>query len=123
MISGALHCARKELRIRLRDRWALVMWLIVPLTIGGMITSISGGDQPQPTAELLIVDEDDSFISGLIMGALDQAGDGQLIKATSVTRSEGEKLIEAGGCQRAAVHSQGLSGFGAERRAQRAASL
>lgn len=97
MISGALHCARKELRVRLRDRWALVMWLIVPLTIGIMITSLTGGGQPQPTAELLIVDEDDSFISGLIMGALDQTGDEQLITATAVTRAEGEKLIEAGG--------------------------
>ncbi len=96
MISGALHCAGKELRIRLRDRWSLVMWMLVPLTIGGMITSITGGGQPQPTAELLIVDEDDSFISGLIMGALDQVGDGQLIKATSVTRSEGQSLIDAG---------------------------
>lgn len=96
MISGALHCARKELRIRLRDRWALVMWLLVPLTIGGMITSLTGGDSPQPTAQLLIVDEDDSFLSGLLVGALGQVQDGQLIQSQSVTREEGEARIAKG---------------------------
>lgn len=96
MIGGALHCAQKELRIRLRDRWALVMWLLVPLTIGGMITAISGGNSPQPTVQLLVVDEDDSFLSNLIMGALGQAQDGQLIQAQSVTRADGEARIAQG---------------------------
>ena len=86
MIGGAWHCAQKELRIRLRDRWALVMWLLVPLSIGGMITALSGGDSPQPTVQLLVVDEDDSFLSNLIMGALGQAQDGQLIQAVRTTR-------------------------------------
>ena len=96
MMRGALHCARKELRIRLRDRWALVMWLLVPLTIGGMITALSGGDSPQPTAQLLVVDEDDSFLSGLMINALGQANDGQLIQAENVTRADGEARIAAG---------------------------
>lgn len=97
MIHGALHCANKELRVRLRDRWALVMWFLVPLTIGGMITALSGGgNQPQPTAELLVLDEDDSFLSGLVLNALNQGEGGQLIKAKSVTRAAGEALIEAG---------------------------
>lgn len=96
MIRGALHCAKKELRVRLRDRWALVMWLLVPLTIGGMITSLSGGDQPQPTAQLIIVDQDDSFISGLVINALDQGGNGQLINAQSATLETGRSQIEAG---------------------------
>ena len=96
MKSGALHCAGKELRIRLRDRWALVMWVLVPLTIGGMITALSGGDQPQPTAQLLIVDEDDGLLSGLLIGALGQTQDGQLISVESVSREEGQARIEEG---------------------------
>lgn len=96
MKSGALHCAGKELRVRLRDRWALLMWLLVPLTIGGMITALSDGGQPQPTAQLLVVDEDDSLISGFLISALGQTGDAELIQAESVSRQEGQERIEAG---------------------------
>ena len=96
MISGAIHCAQKELRIRLRDRWAVILWIVIPLTIGGMVTSLSGGGQPQPTVQLLVVDEDNSFISGLLINALGQAGDSQIIQAQSVSREEGESRIEAG---------------------------
>ncbi len=96
MIGGALHCAAKELKLRLRDRWALVMWLLVPLTIGAMITSLSGGDQPQPTAELLVADQDESFLSGLIITALSQGDADGLINAQSVTLADGQTAIEAG---------------------------
>lgn len=97
MIHGALHSAAKELRIRLRDRWALVMWLIVPLAIGGMITSLTGGEGgPQPTAELLVVDEDQSFVSQLMIGALGQGQGAELIQMRNVERAEGEALIAAG---------------------------
>lgn len=95
MMRGALLCAHKELRIRLRDRWALIMWFFIPLAIGGMITAISGGDQPQPTAQLLVVDEDDSLLSGLLVGALGPSDDA-LIQAESVSRAEGEARIAAG---------------------------
>lgn len=96
MTGGVLLCARKEWRVRLRDRWALILWLLVPLTIGTMITALSGGDQPQPVAHLLVVDEDDSFLSGLLLGALEQAPEGQLIKAEKVSRADGEARIGAG---------------------------
>lgn len=96
MTGAILHCAAKEWRIRLRDRWALILWLMIPLTIGGMITAMSGGDQPQPVAHLMVVDEDDSMISGLLLGALEQVPEGQLVQAEKVSRSDGEARIHSG---------------------------
>ncbi len=97
MIRGALLCAEKELKIRLRDRWAMLIYLMLPLTIAGMVISVSGGSSgPQPTAQLLVVDQDDSFLSQTLLGAMTQAQDGQLIQAQTVKLAEGQAMIDSG---------------------------
>jgi ABC-type Na+ efflux pump permease subunit len=93
---GLLHCARRELRTSLRDYAAMMIYLLMPLAVGGMIIGVSGGGAPQPTATLLVVDEDDSFLSRGLLAAMDRAGDGELIQTRVMERAEGEAAIASG---------------------------
>src|SRR5262245_19568559 len=90
--------ARKDRRRRLRDPMGLVLWIGIPLVIGTILTMLSGGREgPKPQAHVLVVDEDDSFLSGLLVGAMsqDQAGSG-LIRAEKVDLAVGTKRIGKG---------------------------
>ncbi|MGF1507890.1 MAG: ABC transporter permease [Myxococcota bacterium] len=90
---------RKDLGRRARDPWSLLWWLGVPLMVGALIT-LGTDIERTPTAELLLVDEDDSLISGLLATALSGgAGDGdaaQLIHVEMVDRTEGEARMQRG---------------------------
>ncbi len=92
---GALHCAAKELRVALRDPWALVLWLLVPLTVGAMVTSIAGGGAP-PVATLLVVDRDQTVLSGMLTGALGQGQLAGVIDARTVEEAEGRLAMDNG---------------------------
>lgn len=79
-----------------RDPIGVVMWVGIPLLIGGLITLASGGTEgPSPQAHVLIVDHDESFLSGLLVGALgsDAAG---VMNTTAVEEVEGRAQIEKG---------------------------
>lgn len=63
---------RKDLLARLADPIALLLWLGIPLVIGGLISFAFGGSGgPQPKAIVWLTDEDDSTLSKLLVGALD----------------------------------------------------
>lgn len=97
MIAAILHCAQKEWTLRLRERWGLILWMAIPLALGGMITAMSGGGEgPQPTAKVLLADEDDSFVSGLLANALSQQNADQFVDLQSVERARGEALMASG---------------------------
>lgn len=71
------------------------MWVGVPLVIAALITLAFGGQQgPQVTVDLLVADEDDSFLSGLLVGALSQGDAGNLFQVTYVDREAGRAQIE-----------------------------
>ncbi|MEO6711075.1 MAG: hypothetical protein ABI054_04680, partial [Planctomycetota bacterium] len=54
-------CAVKDLRRRLRDPIAMLLWIGLPLVIAVLIQSISGGDGGvRPRGKLLFADLDDS---------------------------------------------------------------
>jgi len=93
---GFLRSAvRKDVRRHLRDPWALLFYLFIPLLIGGAIILATGGSAgPSPSAQLLVVDEDGSIISNLLVNALGQAGG--IIQAEKVTRTVGEERIQKG---------------------------
>ena len=89
--------ALKDLRRRLADPAALIMWFGIPLAIGSMILALSsGGDGAGPRGRLLIANEDDSFVSGLLVGAAGQGPLGELFDVTRVDREEGRRLVDAG---------------------------
>jgi len=88
---------RKDLSRWWQDRLAILLWLSIPFLIGGLITSmIDGGDGAMPTGVLLIHDQDESLLSGLVTGAYSQGNLGELISVEQVSLEEGSERIENG---------------------------
>lgn len=92
-----LSSMRKDLARWWQDRTALLIWLGIPFLIGGMITTMmDGGDGAKPHGILLLVDQDDSLLSGLVAGAYTSGELGELISVEKVSLEEGNARIDAG---------------------------
>jgi len=61
-----LVAARKDLRRLLADPLALVLWLGIPLLLGGLLSLVAGRQAPAPRVHLLVADRDDSFLSNAL---------------------------------------------------------
>ena len=88
--------ARKDLARWSQDRASMLIWLGIPFLIGGLITSMIGGGGRTPSGILLLVDQDESMLSGLVAGAYSQGDLAELITVREVDLDEGEALVEAG---------------------------
>lgn len=87
----------KDLSRWRQDVMAVLLWLGIPFLIGGLITAmVDGGDGASPTGVLLIHDQDESLLSGLIAGAYSQGNLGELISVEQVSLEEGTDRINAG---------------------------
>jgi ABC-type multidrug transport system permease subunit len=96
-VSFVWSTAAKDLRRHAHDPMGLIFWIGVPLVIGLLMTSMSGGDDgPQPQAHVLVADLDDSFLSGLLVGALSQDAAGGLIQAEAVELADGRARMDDG---------------------------
>ena len=88
---------RKDLSRWRQDPVAILIWLGIPLMIGGLITAmVDQGDDSGPMGTLLIADQDDSLLSGLFAGAFGQDEMADLLAVQAVSVEEGNKLINAG---------------------------
>ncbi len=88
---------RKDLARWRQDMTSVLLWLGIPFLIGGLITSmVDGGDGTSPTGVLLIHDQDESLLSGLIAGAYSQGQLGELVSVEQVSLEEGTERINAG---------------------------
>ena len=88
--------AVKDLRRRLRDPLALVLWLGIPFAVLALLSLAFGGGDVTPQARLLVADEDESLVSGLLAGALGQGPMAALIQVEQVTPEEGRERIGRG---------------------------
>ncbi len=96
-MSFVIASLRKDLARWWQDRTAMFIWLGIPFLVGGLITSmIDSGGGAKPTGVLLIVDQEESLLSGLVPGAFSQGELGELITTQKVTLEEGTRIIEAG---------------------------
>ena len=91
-----LASVRKDLLRWMQDRMALVIWLGIPFLIGGLITVMMDGGSGTPTGTLLIADQDDSLLSGFVVGAYSQEQLGELIIVEQVTPEEGARRVNDG---------------------------
>lgn len=94
-----IDTALKDLKRRLRDPAAFALWVGMPLALGAMISLAFGGlgDGETPTAEIWVVDEDESTLSGILVTALSAGGDfGFPLVAREVEPAEGRALIDNG---------------------------
>ncbi len=88
---------RKDLARWRRDAPAILIWLGIPFLIGGLITAmIDSGGGASPSGILLIADQDETVLSGLVAGAYSQDQLGELISVQQVDAEQGEALINAG---------------------------
>jgi ABC-type multidrug transport system permease subunit len=86
-LSFARLAALKDLRRLRQDPWKLVLWIGIPLLIGTLMTTVMGGsDGVQPKALLYLDDQDDSMISGLLVGAFSNEGLGELVEVERISR-------------------------------------
>lgn len=75
---------------------AIAIWLAIPLTIGGLITSLMSGDGATPHGVLLMADQDESVLSGFVAGAYSAGDLGDLITVEKTTVEEGTERVNAG---------------------------
>jgi ABC-type multidrug transport system permease subunit len=90
--------ARKDFTRRLRDPLALLLWIGIPVVIGGLILLVSGGggEAQAPKARLWIVDSDESFLSGALVNAFTAPQSAQYFEVEQLDEVEGRRRIEKG---------------------------
>jgi hypothetical protein len=86
---------KKDLARWSQDRVAMLVWFGIPFLLGGLITSMMEGGA-SPTGKLMIADEDDTLLSGFVVGAYSQEQLGELIVVEKVTAEDGEARINDG---------------------------
>ena len=96
-MSFLLISALKDLKRRFADPTALVIWIGMPVVlVGGMMSLPGGGGGAPPTAHLLIVNQDDSLIGSLLIGALGQGEMGEFLSVEDVSLETGQERIGDG---------------------------
>lgn len=104
-----LTCTVKDLRRRLADPVALILWLVIPLFIGGLMVVVFGGqDGAPPRATVLLVDEDDNVLGRMLEG-VSQSGTVDLLDVQRVSRDEGTARMNAGEATAMVVLPAGFS--------------
>lgn len=89
-----LTSAIKDLRRRLTDPAALLLWMGLPIVIGLLMSLINGGNGPLPKAHLLVVDEDQSLVSRLLIGGSRQGRLAEFLDVDVVTAEVGRARID-----------------------------
>ncbi|NIA28115.1 MAG: ABC transporter permease, partial [Desulfobulbaceae bacterium] len=95
-MSFALTSFKKDIARWRQDPMSIVIWMAIPLLVGGMITALMSGDGIKPHGTLLLVDQDESLISGFVAGAYSAGELGELISVEKTTLEEGTQRINAG---------------------------
>jgi ABC-type multidrug transport system permease subunit len=88
---------RKDAARVCRNPWGLLLSLAIPLMVTGLVGSIFGPKSKSggvPTIRLAIVDEDQSVLGSVMMGALNREHEGRRVfEALAHSRTEAERLI------------------------------
>ena len=101
--------ARKDL-LRLRNDWpALLLWIGIPLLVGGLLVLVFGGDS-NPRARLLVDDRDGSLAARLLTGGFTQGPLAEIVEVEGVETDEGLRLMEDGDASALLVIPEGFGG-------------
>lgn len=92
----ALTSFRKDITRWRQDVMSMMIWIFLPLMIGGLLTLLMSGQGIKPHGVLLMVDQDESFMSELVAGAYSAGSLGELISVEKTTLAEGTKRINSG---------------------------
>jgi ABC-type multidrug transport system permease subunit len=106
------NAIRKDLARHRRQPLEFLIWLGIPLMIGFLFTVLfsgGSGDSPGPVTKVLVVDEDASFVSGLLLRALSEENSRGFIDAEQVEREEGRARIDDGEATALLIIPEGFS--------------
>ena len=110
MIGDALSAAKKDLVRHREQPLAILIWLAVPLLIGGLMYLVAGaGSGPKPKALVVLTDEDDSFVSGLFLNAFKSDQFGAVFRIETMSLEEGRAVVDAGDATAQIVIPRGFS--------------
>lgn len=109
-MGALLATVLKDLLRYARDPAALVLWLGIPLVVGGLLViALGGSDGPAPAVNLLIADEDDSFGSRLLLGMLEQQQTESALHAERVDEADGRHQLDQGEASALLVIPEGFA--------------
>jgi len=94
-MSFTLTSFRKDVARWRQDFMATIIWVLIPLMIGGLITALMGANV-KPHGILLLVDEDQTFLSELIVGAYSAGELGELISVEETSYDDGLERVNDG---------------------------
>ncbi|HET6361032.1 MAG TPA: ABC transporter permease [Gemmatimonadota bacterium] len=104
-----LSAARKDL-LRIRNDWpALLLWIGIPLMVGGLLVLVFGGDA-SPQAKLLVADDDGTLAGRLLTGGFQQGALADLVVVEPVEAAEGRERMEDGEASGLLVIPEGFGG-------------
>ena len=94
-MSFALSSFHKDIARWRQDWMATLIWVAIPLMLGGLITILMGSDV-RPSGKLLLVDQDQTFFSELIVGAYSAGELGEFITVEKTTYEDGLARVNEG---------------------------
>ena len=101
--------ARKDM-LRLRRDWpALLLWIGIPLLVGGLLVLVFGGES-NPRARLLVADLDGSLAGRLLTGGFTQGPLAEIVDVEGVDAAEGRRRMEDGDASALLVIPDGFGG-------------
>lgn len=93
---------RKDLRRWSRDPVGIALWGSIPLAVAILMKlAFGGGGDRMPSISIVIVDQDESSVSGLLVGALRQGPAAQMLRVTEADSVEAVRLLKDGGASAA----------------------
>ena len=100
----------KDWRRRWRNPIEILMWVGIPLLVGLLVALAFGGRSgPRPQAHVLVADNDASFLSKLLVGAMSQEAAGGFIRAEAVEEQEARSRMDRGAATALIVIPKGFS--------------
>jgi ABC-type multidrug transport system permease subunit len=99
--------AIKDVRRRFADPAALAIWIGIPLLLGGLMSVIASGGGP-PRARILLVDQDGTFVSRLLLNAGGPPAGSSLFDFEEVNLEDGRRRIAEGDATALLVVPQGF---------------
>ena len=107
-MSFALSSFQKDIARWRQDYMATLIWVSIPLLLGGLITLLMGSDV-RPTGKLLLVDEDQTFFSELVVGAYSAGELGEFITVEKTTFGDGLARVNEGEASALLVIPEGFA--------------
>jgi ABC-2 type transport system permease protein len=91
-----LLSALKDIRRMRRDPIGLAAWIGIPVLVSLLLVALFGRGEPKPQGLVLIADQDDTFVSGLLARVYTQGKLGEMLTVQQVPLEEGRKRIGSG---------------------------